>query len=146
MGSSTCSIKLPVSGFKHCDTPLSDECKPWLWDKPFHYWQQLMHIWRPMMPAMFISLWQQCQAMKNNITISMWKKVSTRHQGIKQGPSALYILWAILQAVTHLVVVVVIGLSDWQGSTCRSHNVNPHPYLQKTLTRQLRVRVLTHGR
>lgn len=47
---------------------------------------------------------------ENNITISMWKKVSTRHQGIKQGPSALYILWAILQAVTHLVVMVVIGI------------------------------------
>ena len=47
---------------------------------------------------------------ENNITISMWKKVSTRRQGIKQGPSALYILWAILQAVTHLVVVVVIGI------------------------------------
>ena len=47
---------------------------------------------------------------ENNITISMWKKVSTRRQGIKQGPSALYILWVILQAVTHLVVMVVIGI------------------------------------
>ena len=48
---------------------------------------------------------------ENSITISMWKKqVTARHQGKHEGPTALYILWAILQAVTHLVAVVVIGI------------------------------------
>ena len=55
---------------------------------------------------------------ENNITISMWKKVSTRHQGTKEGPTALYILWVILQAVTHLVAVVVIGIFVLQMTVC----------------------------
>jgi len=55
---------------------------------------------------------------ENNITISMWKKVSTRRQGTKEGPTALYILWAILQAVTHLVAVVVIGIFVLQMTVC----------------------------
>ena len=55
---------------------------------------------------------------ENNITISMWKKVSTRHQGTKEGPTALYILWVILQAVTHLVAVVVIRIFILQIMVC----------------------------
>jgi len=59
---------------------------------------------------------------ENNITISLWKKVSTRRQGIKhEGPTTLYILWAILQAVTHLVAVVVIGIFILQIMVCDRH-------------------------
>ena len=114
MASSTCSIKQPVSRFRHCDTPPSDKSKPWLWDESFHLISPLAitdaHVKTHDASDVHLIV-AVMSSNKNSITISMWKKqVTARRQGKHEGPTTLYILWAILQAVTHLVAVVVIGI------------------------------------